>query len=136
MFRLLTLSCAATLSACVAPPPAAPPGVDLRGTDWHIVAVNGHQTPAQGDYSMHFGADYSFGAKFGCNSMGGNYTQAGSTLTVTNLRSTLIGCPEPSATFESKGSAILGQPMAVSFTSNDRMSLSNAAGTITLDQVT
>ena len=65
--------------------------------------------------------------------MGGGYRMVGGTLTVTNLVSTLMGCPEPAGSFESQGSAILQQPMQVAFTSNERMGLSNAAGSIALD---
>ena len=97
------------------------------------MTVNGRQTPAEGDYSMRFGADGSFGARFGCNSMGGSYRMVGGTLTVSNLNQTLMGCPEPAASFESQASAILQQPMQVAFTSNERMSLSNSAGTIAAD---
>jgi len=45
----------------------------------------------------------------------------------------LMGCPEPAASFESQGSAILQQPLQVAFTSNERMGLSNATGSIALD---
>ena len=65
--------------------------------------------------------------------MGGHYRLVGDRLTVSDLASTLMGCPEPAATFEREGAAILSQPMQMSFTSNDRMGLSNAAGSITLD---
>jgi heat shock protein HslJ len=118
------------LFACAAPPP--PPIADLTGTDWRVVSVNGRATP-NNDYSMRFGAGGAFGAKLGCNSMGGEYRLTGGTLVVKDLNQTLIGCPEPSATFEQEGSAILRQPMQVAFTSNERMSLSNAAGSIALD---
>lgn len=67
--------------------------------------------------------------------MGGTYRMVGGSLTVSNLVSTLMGCPEPAATFESQASAILQQPMQVAFTSNERMGLSNAAGSIALDPV-
>ena len=116
--------------ACAASPP--PPVADLAGTDWRVISVNGRQTPSA-EYSMRFGADGAFGAKFGCNTMGGNYRLVGATLIVSNLTQTLMGCPEPAATFESQGSAILSQPMQVAFTSNERMTLSNPAGTIALD---
>ena len=118
------------LHACAAPPP--PPIADLTGTDWRVVSVNGQATP-NSDYAMRFGAGGAFGAKFGCNSMGGEYRLVGGTLTVSNLNQTLMGCPEPAASFERQGSAILQQPMQVAFTSNERMTLSNPAGTIALD---
>ncbi len=124
---------AAICAGCAAPAP--PPVAELGGTSWHIVLVNGRQTPAQGDYSMRFSADGSFGARFGCNSMGGSYRMVGGTLTVANLSQTAMGCPEPAASFESQGSAILQQPMQVAFSSNERMYLSNSTGSISADPV-
>jgi heat shock protein HslJ len=97
--------------------------------------VNGSQTPTNGDYSLRFDTGGRFGARFGCNSMGGSYRTVGGTLTVTDLNQTLMGCPEPAASFESQASAILQQPMQVAFTSNERMYLSNAAGSISADPV-
>ena len=132
-FRLpwLAAGAAALLAACAAPPP--PPIADLAGTNWRVVSVNGRATPAQGDYSMRFESGGRVGARFGCNSMGGDYRMVGGTLIVSNLASTLMGCPDPAMSFEGQGGAILGQPMQVAFTSNERMYLSNAAGAITLD---
>jgi len=133
VFRSQAIAVAAVAMAagCAAPPP--PPIADLTGTDWRVVMVNGRQTPSQGDYSMRFGAGGAFGAKFGCNLMGGEYRMVGGTLTVSNLNQTLIGCPEPAASYESQGSAVLQRPMQVAFSSNERMYLSNPAGSITLD---
>lgn len=107
----------------------------LEGTSWRVVTVNGTPTPAVGDYSMRFDTSGGVDARFGCNSMGGNYRIAGSTLTVTNLASTLMGCPEPANTFESQGATILARPIQVAFSSNERMYLSNEAGSIALDPV-
>lgn len=130
--RLLAPLSALTLASCAAAPPLAPLA-NLAGTNWRVVTVNGQATPAQGDYSMSFDRSGGVGARFGCNSMGGKYRMAGGTLVVRDLASTLMGCPEPAMTFESQGSAVLQQPMQVAFSSNDRMYLSNAAGSITLD---
>ena len=132
-FRLAPLALAAVCGGCAASPP--PPIADLAGTHWRVVHVNGVQTPSNGDYSLRFAADGRFGARFGCNSMGGSYRMIGGTLTVTDLNQTLMGCPEPAASFESQASAILQQPMLVDFTSNERLSLSNNAGSIAADPV-
>ena len=129
-FRWLAIAAAVLAAGCAAPP--APPLADLTGTDWRVVSVNGRATPSS-DYSMRFGAGGAFGAKFGCNLMGGEYRLVGGTLTVSNLNQTLMGCPDPAASFESQGSAILQRPMQVAFTSNERMTLSNGAGSIALD---
>lgn len=98
-----------------------------------MIAVNGRPTPSTGDYAIRFEQSGGVGARFGCNAMGGRYRMSGDRLTVSDLASTLMGCPEPAATFEREGAAILSQPMQVSFTSNERMGLTNEAGSITLD---
>ena len=103
----------------------------LEGTRWRIAQVNGRQTPATGDYSMSF-TDTGIGARAGCNSMGGSYRLVGRTLTVSDLASTLIGCPEPSATFEQQVSRVFGSPMQVEYAEGGRLVLSNSAGTISL----
>ena len=69
--------------------------------------------------------------------MGGQYAISGSTLQVTDLMQTLMGCPEPAATFENQGSAILRAPMHMSRSASDRapyeyLSLKNEAGEIIL----
>lgn len=136
MFRFpaaMAFACGALLQSCATP--VVPPGPPLAGTTWHVAAVNGQATPAQGDYSMRFAANGGFGARFGCNSMGGNYAVVHSTVTVTDLNQTLMGCPEPSATFERQGAAVLGQPMLVTYPGSDRIALSNPAGSITLDRL-
>jgi heat shock protein HslJ len=46
---------------------------------------------------------------------------------------TLMACPEPSATFENQGLAVLNQPMRMSWASSRKLTLSNAAGTIALE---
>lgn len=103
----------------------------LAGTRWHIALVNGRPTPAVGDYSMSF-TDSGIGARAGCNSMGGSYQLAGRTLTVSDLASTLIGCPEPAASFEQQVSRVLGRPMQIQFAEGGRLVLSNDAGSISL----
>jgi hypothetical protein len=47
------LALAGVLQSCATPP--ATPAVELAGTDWHVVAVDGRTTPDKGYYSMHFG---------------------------------------------------------------------------------
>lgn len=130
---LLALAAILASAGCTAAPPAPAPITELAGTTWRVVAIDGRPTPAVGDYSMRFDTAGGVGARFGCNSMGGQYRLAGDILSVSDLASTLMGCPEPAATFEREGAAVLGQPMRIAFTSNDRMFLSNAAGSIALD---
>lgn len=96
----------------------------LANSRWRVAAINGRSTPQSGDYSMTFEAD-RMGAKFGCNQMGGLYRQVGATLTVSDVSQTLIGCPEPSASFERDGALVLSQPMRLTWAGNDRLRLSS-----------
>jgi heat shock protein HslJ len=133
MRRLLAIAAMFASAGCASAPPMPAPITELAGTNWRVVAIDGRPIPAAGDYSMRFDSTGGVGARFGCNHMGGQYRLAGDILTVNNLASTLMGCPEPAATHEREGSAVLGQPMRIAFTSNDRMYLSNSAGSIALD---
>jgi heat shock protein HslJ len=110
-------------------------GLQLANTRWRVAQVNGRATPRVGDYVMSFEAE-NIGARFGCNHMGGNYRLSGRTLVVDNLSQTLIGCPEPSASFENQGGAILGRPMQVESAQGGRLVLSNQAGSISLEPAT
>jgi heat shock protein HslJ len=101
------------------------------GTTWRVTAIDGRATPHSGDYSMRF-TGRELGARFGCNHVGGLYSVAGETLRATEVRSTLMGCPEPAATFEREGLAVLGSPMRMSWSSGSRLTLSNSAGSIAL----
>ena len=130
---LLAAAAIMASTGCAGSPLAPAPLTELAGTNWRVAAVNGRTTPSTGDYALRFDRSGGVGGRFGCNAMGGRYRLTGDRLTVNDLASTLMGCPEPAATFEREGAAILSQPMQVSFTSNDRMSLSNAAGSIALD---
>ena len=130
---LLAASAIMVSTGCAGSPLAPAPLTELAGTSWRVAAVNGRTTPSTGDYALRFDRNGGVGGRFGCNAMGGQYRLSGDLLAVSDLASTLMGCPEPAATFEREGSAVLGQPMRVAFTSNDRMSLSNAAGSIALD---
>ena len=104
----------------------------LDGTRWHVSAIDGHATPAPGNYSMSFTAG-DLGARFGCNSIGGRYSVSGDTLTASEVRSTLMGCPEPAGTLEREGLAVLNQPMRMSW-NGPALMLSNAAGSIALER--
>ena len=101
----------------------------LAGTNWGVVSVNGRPIPANGEYYMRF-EPARVGAKFGCNSMGGAYTQTGGTLSVGPVMATRMACPDMS--LENQGGAILNQPMTMTWNRGDRLTLSNAAGGIEL----
>lgn len=106
--------------------------IDLAGTHWQVALVNGRPTPAVGDYSMRFMEDGSFGARFGCNHMGGRYRVTGSTLALSDVATTLIGCPEPAGTFESEAALVMAAPMQVQVAEGGRVVLRNAAGSLSL----
>jgi len=107
--------------------PVGPPVPNLSGTNWRVVAINGTRTPASNFY-VNFMPD-RVSAKFGCNSLGAGYTQAGNLLDAGAVMATRMACPDMG--FENQGSAILEQPMTISGL-GDRLTLSNRAGTIEL----
>lgn len=138
VFHSLLPIVALTASCAVPAPPPGPPaeGVAvLTNNPWRVAAVNGQATPALGEYFMRFGTDGRVSAKFGCNGMGGHYRIERRLLVVRDLAQTLMGCGPPAGTFEQQGSAILGLPMAIALTSNERLMLSNERGSIALDPV-
>ena len=101
--------------------------IDLGGTNWTVVAINGRPTP-RANFYLNFQPD-RIGGKFGCNMLGASYSVSGSTLTAGAVMSTRMGCPDMS--FETQGSAVLAQPMQVAGMGDD-LTLSNRAGTIAL----
>jgi len=120
------------LSGCLMSVPIGKPYVQLRATEWRVVAVNGRPTPPSGDYWMRFGPRTEFGARLGCNHIGGSYQSLGGTVLVSNLHQTLMGCSEPAATFESQASAILRARARADMAASGDVVLRNPAGTITL----
>jgi len=123
---------AALALACAACTTVAADARTFEGTSWRVTAIDGRATPASGNYSMTFSGG-EIGARFGCNSIGGHYSVSGETLTASEVRSTLMGCPEPSATFEREGAAVLNQPMHITWNGGS-LALSNAAGSIALQR--
>ncbi|MBA2467387.1 MAG: META domain-containing protein [Sphingomonas sp.] len=111
-------------------PGATPPNSSVEGS-WRVLEVKRQAVPSSGEYRISFD-DGRLAARFGCNSMGGRYRQAGRFLHASDVASTLMGCPEPAGTIERDGGAILGQAMSISWTSRDHLELSNRAGGIKL----
>lgn len=110
--------------------------VDARtfeGTRWHVTAINGRATPATGDYRIEF-KDGGIGGSFGCNHFGGRYAVRGEAVVVREMRSTMMACSDPAASFEGAGFTILNQPMTMSWSGGDRLTLSNAGGRIELNR--
>jgi heat shock protein HslJ len=123
---LLALGCAGCTSI-------AADARTFEGTMWHVTAINGRATPATGDYRVEFKGG-AIGGRFGCNGWGGRYAVAASMLTASAIRSTMMACTDPAASFEGAGFQILNQPMRMSWTSGRRLTLSNAAGSIELER--
>jgi heat shock protein HslJ len=123
---LLALFCAACTSIAA----------DVRtfeGTHWHVVAINGHATPAMGNYELGFQNRQIVG-QFGCNQFGGDYQITHDILTTSAIRMTMMACMEPAASFEAWGGSILAQPMRMNWTSGRQLTLSNAGGSIALER--
>ena len=102
---------------------------DLANSNWRVVSINGQPMPPSG-YYFNFAPDRLSG-RFGCNMISGGYTVSGSTLRTGPLVMTQMGCPEPN--YETQGTRIMGMPMTL-IESGDRLTLSNARGTIELDR--
>ena len=114
------------------PPPGAPQGmpvVNLTGTNWRVLSINGTRTPASNFYVNFMPGQ--LGAKFGCNSLSGSYTQAGSILSVGAVAATRMACPDMA--FENQGSRIMARPLTISGF-GQRITLQNDRGTIELVQ--
>ena len=127
--RLAKALCVAALAvaSCAPVPDGIPPqGASVEGR-WQVVEIKRRPTPATADYFISFD-NGQLGARLGCTHMGGRYHQSGPVIHAGDIASTLMGCPEPAASFERDGGAILSQPMSVSWISRDRLELSNRAG--------
>ena len=127
-FRLATLGL--LFASCTS---VATTRASLDGTNWRVTSVDGQPTPAEGDYSVQF-AKGNIGARFGCNLIGGRYTAIDATLRTFDIHSTLMGCPEPAATFEHKGSLVITAPMRVEWSGEGGLTLSNSNGSIVLER--
>src|SRR5256885_8775422 len=77
----------------------------FEGTRWHVTAINGRATPRAGDYRIEF-RNRGIGGRFGCNGFGGRYAISGEQLSATAIRSTMMACTDPAASFEGAGFAV------------------------------
>ncbi len=125
---------AALALACAACTTIAADARTFENTRWHVTAINGHATPANGEYRMEFKSGQISG-RFGCNGWGGSYVVAGETVTARQVRSTMMACAEPAMSLESEGLAILQQPMRWSEAAGGKLTLSNGAGSIALERL-
>ena len=105
----------------------------FEGTRWQVTAINGHATPASDQYAVRF-SNGQIGGQFGCNSFGAPYQAQGGMLTVGPIAATEIACDGQPGQFENHGFMVLRQPMRVEWQSDQRVTLSNSAGSIALER--
>jgi len=91
----LALALGLALIGCDIVPGAAP---NLGGTTWHAISIAG-RAPVGPEPTAVF-EDGLIRGTTGCNNYGGRVTINGTTLTVTELGGTAIGCPEPTSSQE------------------------------------
>lgn len=86
-------------SATPEPTPLPTEGInDLAGTSWVLTQING-AAPVEGSKITLVFEDMTLGGQ-ACNGYGGDYTANSGTLTVGELISTLMACPEPAGVME------------------------------------
>ena len=108
--------------------PNPPQGAfNLANTNWRVASINGQPVSPSG-YYLNFSQDRLSG-RFGCNSLSGTYTVAGSILSAGPLAMTRMACPNGS--LETQGAAVLAKPVTLT-ESGDRLTLSNNSGAIDL----
>ena len=105
------------------------PVTTLERTRWRVTRVNGRAVPRKGNYYLDFDSG-RIGAKFGCNSIVGPYTQTGTTLDSGALISTRVACFDMA--IETQASAVLDQVMTIAVIGRNQLVLSSSAGTIDL----
>ena len=103
----------------------------LAGTSWSVVSVNGRPVPAGPGYHVQFTAR-DISARFGCNSMSGQYRVNGDHLSTGNLVQTEMACPEPAMSFEREAGVLLRSNVRIERSGGERMRLVSEAGTIEL----
>ncbi len=121
---------AMTLAGCTS---IAADARTLESTRWHVATINSRATSTTADYGIEF-KNGRIGGRFGCNGFGGRYSIQRDQLIARDVASTLMGCPEPAASFESQGFAILNQPMRMIWSSGRNLTLSNSAGSMMLER--
>jgi heat shock protein HslJ len=103
------------------------------GTRWRVAAIDDRPTPAMGEYRVEF-RNGEISGRFGCNGWGGSYAVSGEMIVASRVMSTMMACSDPAGSFESAGLAVLRQPMRLRWPGGERLTLSNAAGSIELER--
>jgi len=107
----------------------------FEGTEWQVVSIDGQPTPRAENYRVQV-REGQLGGRFGCNSFSGAYRVSGGTsLIVGPVGATEMACQGPGMEFERRGFEVLQQPMRLDWASSNLVTLSNSAGSITLQLI-
>jgi heat shock protein HslJ len=139
---LIWLALTVALGACIGPSGTAEPTqagtkrpgapVDLDGTEWVLTSLNGSSLMEGTNITLNF-TEGRAGGFSGCNSYGGEYTAAQSTLTVPQLAITLQGCREPEGVMQQEAAYVGALQAAAAYrVEDDCLKIENAAGETTL----
>ncbi len=100
----------------------------LANTTWSLVTIDGQPSIAGRAVTLNFQSDGQLGGNSGCNSYGGQYRLSGSSITITQLISTLRACAEqPLNDQEAVFQKALGDAALFSLAGN-QLTLKNAGG--------
>jgi heat shock protein HslJ len=106
----------------------------FEGSQWRVRSIDGQATPSTDNYQLEF-RDGRAGGRFGCNRFGGTYQVSGKVMAFGPMIATRMACPDPAMSFETNGLKVLQQPVALNWTSANRLELSNSAGSIALERI-
>lgn len=108
-------------------------GNDLAGTKWRLTELNGNAPLAAAEpITLSFESATQAGGNSGCNIYGGSYRVSGSSLSFSELASTMRACADP-APMEQEGSFLQALGAAASYElSNGALALKDRAGTVVL----
>jgi len=103
----------------------------LAGTNWTVTAINGRKTPGGPGYFLNLEGS-KLSAKFGCNSIGGQFRENGDHLSTSELIQTQMGCADPAGSFERDANKVLGSNMRAERVGDQNLRLVSEAGSIDL----
>jgi heat shock protein HslJ len=106
----------------------ASPAPNLANTSWLLNSINRQPPIAGRALTLSFQSDSQFGGNSGCNSYGGQYHASGSTMSLSQMISTLMACAEqPLNDQEAAFQKALGDATQLSLAGN-QLTLKNASG--------
>lgn len=106
---------------------------DLAGSQWRLTELNGNAPLASTEpISLNFESATQAGGNSGCNIYGGSYRVSGSSLSFSELASTMRACADP-APMEQEGIFLQALGAATTYEqANNQLLLKDAAGTVIL----